>query len=142
MLHLMGSSLPLRNFFWFLRVPRFDFLSLCFLHETSSSCCILIYIYVFQESLDNYLLGQNRVITNVASSHLFVMSKEMEELVCHNFHIIEDFKMHLLLLNKADVDRSSVKDALLSHFDELFTKVSPLFYFFIFRLVILFQTVP
>lgn len=44
-----------------------------------------------------------------------------------NFQAIKDFEEHLLAFRKQDVDRSSVKEVLLSHFEELFEKVSVYF---------------
>ena len=49
-----------------------------------------------------------------------------------NFQAIKEFEEHLLAFRKQDVDRSSVKEVLLSHFEELFEKVLSTFYPFVF----------
>lgn len=91
--------------------------------NSASSRSILMYP-LQQELLDDILLGRYRDITKVpASPCLFVVSREMEALVSHNFQIIEDFKKHLDGLNNEDADRSLVKETLLSHFKEVFEKV-------------------
>lgn len=51
----------------------------------------------------------------------------MEQLVSDNFQAINEFEKHLLAFRKQDVDRSSVREVLLSHFEELFEKVSVFF---------------
>lgn len=77
-----------------------------------------------QEQLDNNLLGQDRDITDLAAPpHLFVVSKEMEELISQNFLVIKEFKEHFLSLRKQDVNKSSVIEALFNHFEDLFIKV-------------------
>lgn len=48
----------------------------------------------------------------------------MEQLVSENFQAIKEFEKLLSVFREQDVDRSSVKEALLSHFEELFKKVS------------------
>lgn len=78
--------------------------------------------------MDNSLLGQDRDITDViVPPHLFAASKEMEELVFQNFLVIKDFREHLLPLHKQDGDKSSVKDALFSHYKDIFEKVFRVF---------------
>lgn len=82
---------------------------------------------VSQELLDNKLLGQDRDITDLAAPpHLFVVSKEMEELIFQNFLVIKEFKEHLLSLRKQDINKSSVKEALFNHFEDFLLKVSTL----------------
>jgi hypothetical protein len=56
----------------------------------------------------------------------------MEQLVSKNFQAMKEFEEHLLAFRKQDVDRSSVEEILLSHFEEFFEKVSffSLFIFF------------
>jgi len=56
----------------------------------------------------------------------------MEQLVSKNFQAMKEFEEHLLAFRKQDVDRSSVEEILLSHFEEFFEKVSffSLFFFF------------
>ncbi|XP_048323691.2 midasin isoform X2 [Ziziphus jujuba] len=76
-----------------------------------------------KEQLDNNLLGQDRDITDLAAPpHLFVVSKEMEELISQNFLVIKEFKEHFLSLRKQDVNKSSVIEALFNHFEDLFIK--------------------
>ncbi|KAK9282811.1 hypothetical protein L1049_011033 [Liquidambar formosana] len=89
---------------------------------------ILVFIEKFvpvfhksKESLDNFLLGHDRFITTVAASlRPFVISKQMEQLVFQNFKAISEFEEHLCDLRGQDGDRRSVKEALLSHFEDLF----------------------
>lgn len=54
-----------------------------------------------------------------------------------NFQAMKEFEEHLLAFRKQGVDRSSVEEILLSHFEEFFEKVSifffsPFFFFFFF----------
>lgn len=77
-----------------------------------------------QELLDNNLLGRDRDITDVAASpRLFFVSNEMEELVFQNFLVIKDFREHLFPLLKQDDNKSSVKEALFGHYEDVFEKV-------------------
>jgi midasin len=114
-----------------------NFCSLCFVLSTVYVITLLMPT-LSQESLDYYLLGQNRTITTLAdSSHCYIVTKQMEQLVSKNFLAIKEFEEHLLAFHKQDVDRSSVKEVLLSHFEELFDKVpvyflSLCFLFFVF----------
>ncbi|KAG7997478.1 hypothetical protein I3843_01G213100 [Carya illinoinensis] len=76
-----------------------------------------------KELLDYYLLGRNGAITTFAgSSHCCVITRQMEQLVSENFQAIKEFEKLLSVFREQDVDRSSVKEALLSHFEELFKK--------------------
>ena len=75
--------------------------------------------------MDNCLLGQNKAISALAGSSLcYVITRQMEQLVSQNFEAIKEFEEHLLAFHMQDVDGSSVKEALLSHFKEVFRKVS------------------
>lgn len=75
--------------------------------------------------MDYYLLGRNGAITTLAgSSHCCVITRQMEQLVSENFQAIKEFEKLLSVFRGQDPDRSSVKEALLSHFEELFKKVS------------------
>jgi midasin len=59
----------------------------------------------------------------VASSRLFVVTQEMEQLVSENFKAIKDFKNPFLALQEQGIDRSSVKSVLIHHFQEIVDKV-------------------
>ena len=71
----------------------------------------------------------------------YIVTKQMEQLVSKNFQAIKEFEEHLLAFHKQDVDRSSVKEVLLSNFGELFEKVSVYFlslcFFFFFFAILL-----
>lgn len=58
-----------------------------------------------------------------------------------NFQAMKEFEEHLLAFRKQDVDRSSVEEILLSHFEEFFEKVSifffsPFFFFSFFAILL------
>ncbi|KAK9989956.1 hypothetical protein SO802_024941 [Lithocarpus litseifolius] len=84
-----------------------------------------------KEALDYYLLGQNRSTATLAgTSHCYVITKQMEQLVSQNFQAIKKFEEHLLAFQKQDVDSSSVIEILFSHFEVVFRKVSfPVLFF-------------
>lgn len=73
--------------------------------------------------MDCYLIGGSKAVTTIASSHLFVVTQEMEQLVSENFKAIKDFKDHFLVLKANGIDRSSVKNVLIHHFQEIIDKV-------------------
>ncbi|AET01690.2 midasin [Medicago truncatula] len=75
-----------------------------------------------KESLDCYLIGGSKAVTTIASSHLSVVTQEMEQLVSENFKVIKDFKDHFLVLQANGMDRSSVKNVLIHHFQEIIDK--------------------
>ncbi|KAL4625562.1 hypothetical protein ACB092_05G035400 [Castanea dentata] len=76
-----------------------------------------------KEALDYYLLGQNRSTATLAgTSHCYVITKQMEQLVSQNFQAINKFEEHLLAFKKQDVDSSSVIEVLFSHFEVVFRK--------------------
>jgi hypothetical protein len=60
--------------------------------------------------------------------------------VSKNFQAMKEFEEHLLAFRKQDVDRSSVEEILLSHFEEFFEKVSffSLFFFIFFSFLFFF----
>jgi hypothetical protein len=61
----------------------------------------------------------------------------MEQLVSKNFQAMKEFEEHLLAFRKQDVDRSSVEEILLSHFEELFFFILVSFFLFFFFFAIL-----
>lgn len=77
-----------------------------------------------KELLDSYLLGPRResAADVAASPHLFVASKQMEELVLANFRYIKEYEEHLLTLDVHNVIKTSAIEALLSHLAEVFLK--------------------
>ncbi|XP_052182550.1 midasin isoform X2 [Diospyros lotus] len=82
----------------------------------------------FQKSkdlLDSYLVGHDRVVATSASAslHPIVVSKQMEQLVSQNFQMMKEFEVHLQAFRCQDEDKRSVKEILLSHFDDIFKKV-------------------
>ena len=82
--------------------------------------------------MDYYLLGQNRSTATLAgTSHCYVITKQMEQLVSQNFQAIKKFEEHLLAFQKQDEDSSSVIEVLFSHFEVVFRKVSFLVLFFL-----------
>lgn len=77
-----------------------------------------------QESLDCYLIGGSKAVTAMtSSSHDYVVTQGMAQLVSENFKAINDFKEHFLALQELDIDRSSVKKVLIHHFQEITDKV-------------------
>lgn len=73
--------------------------------------------------MDCYLIGGSKAVTAAASSRPYVVTQEMEQLVSENFKAIKDFKDHFLVLQEQDIDRSSVKNVLIHHFQEIIDKV-------------------
>ncbi|KAJ7963223.1 Midasin [Quillaja saponaria] len=88
--------------------------------------CIEEYLPVFSKSkelLNYYLIGQKKGITAVShSSYPYIVTKQMEQLVSQNFLTIKDFEVRLRLLRLQNVERSSVKDVLLCHLEEVIKK--------------------
>ncbi|KAL6993116.1 hypothetical protein U1Q18_011234 [Sarracenia purpurea var. burkii] len=82
----------------------------------------------FQKSkdlLDSLLIGHDRVVTSLTTSlHPYVLSKQMEQLVLQNLQMIKEFQKDLCAFRLQDEGRSSVKEALLGHFDDILKKVS------------------
>lgn len=73
--------------------------------------------------MDCYLIGGSKAVTTVASSHLSVVTQEIVQLVSENFKAIKDFKEHFLVLQEQGINRSSVKNVLIRHFQEIIDKV-------------------
>ncbi|XP_057977825.1 midasin isoform X2 [Malania oleifera] len=84
------------------------------------------FVPIFQNSkelLDYYLLGNDGVITTrEASLHPHVMSEQMEKMVLQNFQAIREFEEQLSVFCGQDLDKRTVKEALLSHFDHIIVK--------------------
>ncbi|CAJ1950871.1 unnamed protein product [Sphenostylis stenocarpa] len=75
------------------------------------------------ESLDCYLIGRSKAVTAVtSSSHLCIVNQEMEQLVYENFKTIRDFKDNFHELQEQDLDRSTVREVLIQHFQEITDK--------------------
>ncbi|XP_019425404.1 PREDICTED: midasin isoform X2 [Lupinus angustifolius] len=73
-----------------------------------------------KESLDQYLVGRTKAVTAVgSSSQLCFVTQEMEQLVCENFKAIKDFKEHFLAQWERDQARSTAKEVLILHFEEI-----------------------
>ncbi|OVA06149.1 von Willebrand factor [Macleaya cordata] len=91
---------------------------------------ILVFIEKFmsnlkksKESLDRYLLGDNRIVTTPAAcSPPFVVSQQMEQLVMQNFKEINEFEEHIKVFNEQNIDRKSVKETLLGRFGDILNK--------------------
>lgn len=84
----------------------------------------MIHETLFQESLDCYLIGRTKAVTAVTySSHLCIVTQEMEQLVSENFKTIRDFKDRFLELQEHDLDRSTARKVLIQHFQEIADKV-------------------
>ncbi|KAF7135896.1 hypothetical protein RHSIM_Rhsim08G0236800 [Rhododendron simsii] len=78
-----------------------------------------------KDSLDNLLLGRERVLTSVtAPLYPCVISKQMEQFVLQNFQMVKEFERHLRALREQDEDRGSVKEVLLGRFDDILKKAS------------------
>ena len=78
----------------------------------------------WQELLDNYLLGHDRVITSVeVPLQPNGITKQMEQLVYENFTLIRVFEERLCGFRKQDVDGGLVKEVLLGHLEAILGKV-------------------
>ncbi|KAL2575217.1 hypothetical protein GLYMA_16G004800v4 [Glycine max] len=76
-----------------------------------------------KESLDCYLIGRTKAVTAVTySSHLCIVTQEIEQLVSENFKTIRDFKDRFLELQEHDLDRSTARKVLIQHFQEIADK--------------------
>ncbi|KAF8388344.1 hypothetical protein HHK36_027010 [Tetracentron sinense] len=74
-----------------------------------------------KESLDNYLLSHDRIITTVATSFPpFLISKQMEQLVMQNFRVISNFEEQVQAFCRQAANRRSMNEALLSCFGDIF----------------------
>ena len=58
----------------------------------------------------------------MASSRFSVVTQEMRQLVSENFKAIKDFNDQFLVRQKQGTDRSSVKNVLVHHFQEVIDK--------------------
>ncbi|XP_043707635.1 midasin [Telopea speciosissima] len=80
-----------------------------------------------KESLDHYLLGDNGSVTTPAASlPPFIISRQMEELVMHNFQVISTFECHVRAFCSQTVEGRSVKEVLLGRFGDIFNKAKVL----------------
>ncbi|XVE88663.1 hypothetical protein DITRI_Ditri19aG0087500 [Diplodiscus trichospermus] len=76
-----------------------------------------------KESLDNYFVGCDGSITTLAVTICpYVISEQMEQLVLHNFQVLQEFEEQLAVFTKQGFENSSIVDSVLSHFDERFSK--------------------
>uniref|UniRef100_F6HXY6 Midasin n=2 Tax=Vitis vinifera TaxID=29760 RepID=F6HXY6_VITVI len=112
-----------------LRTVESTHLSTC-QHVKGSANRVLVFIEKFvplfqksKESLDDYLLGRNRVLTTVATSfYPPVITKQMEQLVFQNFQVIREFEECLCAFQRQEVDRRSVQEVLLNRFEDIMKK--------------------
>ncbi|KAK7311671.1 hypothetical protein RJT34_09956 [Clitoria ternatea] len=84
-----------------------------------------IFLPVFcksKESLDCKLIGGTKAVIAATSSHHCIVTQEMEQLVHENFKVIREFKQHLLELHEQELDRSTVKEVLIQHFQDIIDK--------------------
>ncbi|OMO78608.1 hypothetical protein CCACVL1_14268 [Corchorus capsularis] len=76
-----------------------------------------------KESLDSYFIGCDGSITTlVGTIHPCVITEQMEQVVRHNFQVLQECEEQLAAFNKQDFEKSSIVDSILSHFDERFSK--------------------
>ncbi|KAL5697769.1 hypothetical protein ACHQM5_028886 [Ranunculus cassubicifolius] len=76
-----------------------------------------------KDSLDQYLLGGNRILTtSEAFLRPLIVSKKMEELVKQNFHEISELGDRIQAFFEQDVDRSSVGHHLIGRFVDILNK--------------------
>lgn len=73
--------------------------------------------------MDCYLIGGSKAVTAMASSRFSVVTQEMRQLVSENFKAIKDFNDQFLVRQEQGTDRSSVKNVLVHHFQEVIDKV-------------------
>ncbi|KAL2338821.1 hypothetical protein Fmac_013267 [Flemingia macrophylla] len=71
-----------------------------------------------KESLDNYLIGRTKAVTAL-TSHICIVTQEMNQLVSENFKTIRNFKDRFF---EQDLDRSTVKKVLIQPFQEITEK--------------------
>lgn len=84
---------------------------------------------LYQESLDNFLLGHDGVIITLSASlHPYIIPREMGQLAVQNFQALREFEDNIHAFRRQHVDRS-VREALLSHFDDTLMKVERIFTF-------------
>ncbi|KMT04854.1 hypothetical protein BVRB_7g170240 isoform A [Beta vulgaris subsp. vulgaris] len=72
--------------------------------------------------LDDELLCNDSVIKVTASLHPVVVSKNMEVLVIQNFQLIGELQQHVLSLRVRGINKRSVLDILLGHFEDIIEK--------------------
>lgn len=77
--------------------------------------------------MDDELLCNDSVIKVTASLHPVVVSKNMEVLVIQNFQLIGELQQHVLSLRVRGINKRSVLDILLGHFEDIIEKVDVLF---------------
>lgn len=73
--------------------------------------------------MDCFLIGGSKAVTAMASSRFSVVTQEMRQLVSENFKAIKDFNDQFLVRQEQGTDRSSVKNVLVHHFQEVIDKV-------------------
>ncbi|KAI5422495.1 hypothetical protein KIW84_045799 [Lathyrus oleraceus] len=111
-----------------LRILKNSHLSTCqktSLSVSMMSASIEEFLPVFcksKESLDCYLIGGSKAVTAMASSRFSVVTQEMRQLVSENFKAIKDFNDQFLVRQEQGTDRSSVKNVLVHHFQEVIDK--------------------
>ncbi|XP_040935632.1 midasin isoform X2 [Gossypium hirsutum] len=76
-----------------------------------------------KELLDNYFVGcDGSIVTLAGTIHPYVISEQMEQLVLHNFQVLQEFEQKLSVSVKGDFEKNSIVESVLSHFGERFNK--------------------
>ncbi|KAI3964519.1 hypothetical protein MKW92_001685 [Papaver armeniacum] len=76
-----------------------------------------------KESLDQYLLSGNQIVTTPESCATpFIVSKQMEQLVLQNFKELNDIQKDIKVLKEQDGGRKSVTQTLLGRFEDVLYK--------------------
>ncbi|GAB4842595.1 hypothetical protein Ancab_012571 [Ancistrocladus abbreviatus] len=73
--------------------------------------------------LDEYLLGNGVRIKIATSMRPLLISKEMELFLIQNVEVLKEFQEHLRAFRGKDINRSSVEDTLIRHFEDIIEKV-------------------
>ncbi|KAL1318551.1 hypothetical protein AAHE18_15G213600 [Arachis hypogaea] len=76
-----------------------------------------------KESLDRYLIGGTKAVTALTSTtHICIVTQDMEQLLTENFKALNVFNSRLLELWEHDPDRCKVKEILIHQFQEIIEK--------------------
>lgn len=86
---------------------------------------LLLIRILSQELLDNSLVVcDGSIVTLAGTIHPCVISEQMEQLVLHNFQVLQEFEQKLSVSVKGDFEKNSIIESVLNHFGERFKKVS------------------